>query len=433
MKGSISKFSPWGKIHAPLPRTPRQSQQLLNSLTSSFRRELDRQHPTSADSNAPNTESSIEEHPHSSAHATDKHLRTILENPLFRVAPPRPVASPRSFLNIENSRWAKEPMVVLDELVAAGSATPGAIAHCLSWQMLLVSTHKGEGFVEALRGSRAGSRVVSWWYASNPVHRAGIFPAESFPGSESRTGSGKLLVDLTKFMVAEGLHDTLFDWLRMLKNRNLGNNKRKLTPVFAHKAITTLLGNFLKAETVCGGGHNSAIQHYLKASELLTTATEGDQQLELERALTKAGAFICKSILLDSPEDISPQSYERYAATMLAMAPSTAMLGATVVLCHPTQPDPRPFVRYLRNSSWIGLPSTKRRERYMAACSRALCILKERGNREDCLFLEGVMRQEMEEYQGLTPTTNPHCHPSSRNHVSSEEKDLLDSLDLAFT
>lgn len=433
MKASIGKFSPWGKIHAPLPRTPRQSQQLLNSLTSSFRRELDRQHPTSADSNVPNGESSTEEHPHSSAHATDKHLRTILENPLFRVAPPRPVASPRSFLNIENSRWAKEPMVVLDELVASGSATPGAIAHCLSWQMLLASTHKGEGFVEALRESRAGSRVVSWWHASNPVHRAGIFPAESFAGSESRTDLGKLLIDLTKFMVAEGLHDTIFDWLRMLKNRNLGNNKRKLTSVFAHKAITTLLGNFLKAETVCGGGHDSAIQHYLKACELLTTTTEGDQQLELERALTKAGAFICKSILLDSPEDISPQSYERYAATMLAMGPSTAMLGTTVVLCHPTQPDPRPFVRYLRNSPWIGLPNTKRRERYMAACSRALHISKERGNREDCLFLEGLMRQEMEKHRGLTPTTNPHSHTSSRNHVSSEEKDLLDSLDLAFT
>ncbi|KAL2813166.1 hypothetical protein BJX63DRAFT_232789 [Aspergillus granulosus] len=433
MKGSISKLSPWAKLHAPLPRTPRQSQQLLNSLTSSFRRELDRQHPTSVDDNAPNGAASVEEHPHSSAHATDKHLRTILENPLFRVAPPRPVASSQSFLNIENSRWAKEPMVVFDELVASGSATPGAIAYCLSWQMLLASTNQGEGFVQALRESRAGSRVVSWWYASNSVRRAGLFPVELFPKSEGRTDSGKLLVDLTKFMVAEGLHETIFEWLRMLRNRTLGENKRKLTACFAGKAITSLLGSFLKAEIVCGGGHGSAMHYYLKACEMLATTNEKDLELDLEQTLRKAGAYICKAVLLDAPEDISPQLYDQYVAIMLTMRPSTTMLGATVLLCHPTHPDAKPFVQYLRNSPWLGTPGTKRRERYMRACSRALGVLNEKEDREDCLYLEGLMRQQTDENQGSEPTMKPRYHPSSRHHVSSEEKDLLASLDLAFT
>ena len=34
------------KIHPQLPLTPRESQQLLNLLTTSFRSHLDREHPT---------------------------------------------------------------------------------------------------------------------------------------------------------------------------------------------------------------------------------------------------------------------------------------------------------------------------------------------------------------------------------------------------
>ncbi|KAL3464408.1 hypothetical protein BJX64DRAFT_96312 [Aspergillus heterothallicus] len=419
MKGSISRLTPWSKFHAPLPRTPRQSQQLLNSLTSSFRRELDRQHPTSADSNR---QSSAEEHRNSSAHATDKHLRTILENPLFRVAPSKPVPSSQSFLNIENSRWASEPMVVFDELVASGSATPGAVAHCLSWQMLLARTHKGESFAKALKDSQAGSRVVSWWYASDLVYRA-----ELFRKIKPRTGSGQILVDLTKFMVAEGLHDTIFDWLRMLKSRTLAQDKRKLAPTFAAEAIGNLLVNFLKAEIAYGGGHASALHYYLKASEMIALTNESDSKLDLAPIVRNAGAYICKTILFDSPEDISLQLYERYMTMILALAPSTTRLGATVLLCHPSHPDAKPFVQYLRNAHGSKSPDTESRERYMRTYSRALDVLNEKEHHEDRLFLEGLMHQEMEEIQELKPTTK------HRHNPSSEEKDLLASLDLAFT
>ena len=149
-------INPWTNLHPPLPRTPRQSQQLLNALTSSFRRELDREHPpVQPASERPSSGKHVlpgnrptEEHPHSSSHATDKHLRMILDNPLFRLTPSHSARSVShgQTPNVDKARLQKEPMVVFDELVASGSATVGIVADCLSWQVLLASRHTGSDF-----------------------------------------------------------------------------------------------------------------------------------------------------------------------------------------------------------------------------------------------------------------------------------------------
>ncbi|KAL2800994.1 hypothetical protein BJX66DRAFT_106244 [Aspergillus keveii] len=417
MNRTVRNFSPWSKIHLPLPRTPRQSEQLLTSLTSSFRRELDREHPTSADNHASIGESpSVQEISHSSALATDKHLRSILENPLFSVTPPRTVASPH-----DDPRLAKEPMVVFDESVASGSATIHTVGLCLSWQMLLASPHKGEEFVKTLRNSRAGSRVVSWWHTSNSSSKMALFrcvkPETRKP--QLMADSGKILVDLTKFMVAEGLHDTIYDWLRMLQHSHIGDER--VDRDFAISAYTRLLGSFLKAEISCGGGIESALHYYI-------TASEGDTTLDRRQLLTGPGMFLCASTLRKTAKDmISPQLYERYASIMLNVLQPQTFNRAVVLLCHPTQPNAKPLVKYMRNAPFEhhGQQGTTQREKHIRACFRALAVLDERKHHKDCLFLAGFLRQLLEEDQGMTT--------KSRYHISSEEKDLLSSLDLAFT
>ncbi|KAL2867084.1 uncharacterized protein BJX67DRAFT_113532 [Aspergillus lucknowensis] len=427
MKGSpICKLGPWAKLHPPLPRTPRQSEQLLNALTSSFRRELDREYPTNTPSSlqasrvtkASDGERHTEEQTLSSAHATDKHLRSILENPLFRVASPRPSASSRSFLNIETSRWAKEPMVVFDELVASGSATASAVGYCLSWQLLLASRHTGENFVKALRDSRAGSRVASWWTTSDLTRRTDFF------------NNHRLLSDLLKFMVAERLYDTIFVWLKMLESCNLGSQENRISEDFAQKAFNTVLCQFLKAETGCGGGVVSAMRYYLEACKTLIENGENNPKLPLKGSLLPPGAYLCDAIMhraRDDAERIPAQLYEQYTAIISTLAPAT-LLGATVPLYHPTHPDARPLVQFKRSippgrfESW---PEWKR-DKLMRASFQALRILIDTGNHGDCLQLARFMRDQLEGVSGAG-TTKP------RYHVSSEEKDLLTSLDLAFT
>ena len=82
------------KIHPQLPLSPRESQQLLNLLTTSFRAHLDRAHPqpeTPQDSHAGNRSGRRNSSPArvaSSYVLATRHMDSILTNPLFAVTPP---------------------------------------------------------------------------------------------------------------------------------------------------------------------------------------------------------------------------------------------------------------------------------------------------------------------------------------------------------
>lgn len=242
MKGSsLFKFSPFAKIHQPLPRTPRESAQLLNALTSSFRRQLDREYPSSS-SSANNDENG--DNPLSSVHATDKHLRTILENPLFRITPSN--AAKRAHQSglgpLQEQKLATEPMTVFDELVASGSVNRTALFNCLRAQLVLASAHTGDGVVDAMKKSKAGSKIVSWWYASDSESRKMLFTIRSST------------VTLLKFMVAEGLQKTAMAWLAMLLNRDLGGADGRISEAMAQTVARNFLLDLLKAEIQYGGG-----------------------------------------------------------------------------------------------------------------------------------------------------------------------------------
>ena len=81
------------KLHPQLPLTPRESQQLLSLLTTSFRTHLDREHPVEAQT--PNARKAVSNedrealHTTSSAALASQHIDAVLSNPLFAVKPSR--------------------------------------------------------------------------------------------------------------------------------------------------------------------------------------------------------------------------------------------------------------------------------------------------------------------------------------------------------
>ncbi|KAI9371900.1 hypothetical protein BJX61DRAFT_483470 [Aspergillus egyptiacus] len=434
MRGSrVSQFSPWSKLHPPLPRTPRQSQQLLNALTSSFRRELDRQHPTTASSsdqpqssnsnNVSNSDPSTEEHPHSSAYAADKHLRTILENPLFRVVPPRPTPSSGTHRD-ETSRLSTEPMIVLDERIASGSATERVLSNCLRWQLLLISSHTGESYKKALRDSKAGSRVIPWWFASDTNSKIKLFQNDG-------------LLSLCKFMVAERLHGTIFDWLKMLAKRDFEYDSGQITVHRARECFKRLLCYFLKAEADCGGGISSSIRYHSEACGMVFSLGEDVSDVCPKGLLARPAHYIWH--LLQSStittKDVPSDLYEQYT-TLLSMLVPRTLIAASMPLYHPTNPDATPFVRYVRDlppetlKSWYFSPDERfhpRHERFLRSGFDALRIMfEDNENSADCVFLARLMQQHLEETREARATTE------SGYNVSSEEKALLSSLDLAL-
>ncbi|PYH45450.1 uncharacterized protein BP01DRAFT_41149 [Aspergillus saccharolyticus JOP 1030-1] len=395
MKGTASlNYAPWFKnLHPPLPRTPRQSQQLLNALTTSFRRQLDREYPSASVPTPLNQDEVSEVHlpknPESSSYATDKHLHSILENPLFRVQPRKEVRAKGSD---RDSRLAKEPMVVFEELAAAGNVTLSALNNCLVSQLLLLSDHKsGEQFVKAMRDSRTASRIASWWSASDLNTRGLLFHPSITP-------------HITKFLVAENMQSVALTWLKLLAQRDiLGGEGSRLKRKDSRIGFGGLLNDLVLAEARYGGGIESAMRLYVSAGQLTTSDRIPIIKNEYWNAtLLSAGGHLGQLIIQNEPDHASGVGqilYENYLQMINTVA-ANSLLHACVCMHHPTKPNARPYVLYVqalpegRTASWSKL----RRDHYMRAGFTALRILLDQNDSEYATWLAKYMQDTISQH-----------------------------------
>lgn len=420
MKGtSIFQFRSWPKIHQPLPRTPRESQQLLNALTSSFRRQLDSAYPVSnasvlKDGDRPpvNTESSV--------HATDRHLHNILENPLFRIVPPKHVPHDRRSIE-EQRRLAEEPMVVFDEMVASGSASAPAITECLKSQLLLARFSDNDRVREAMRDSKAGSRLMNWFWASDGASRRMLLKSRASTSS------------LTKFMVAEGLHSTVMDWLKMLMKGDLGGYNGLMVAGSAQQAFSHLLVDFLDAEIRYGGRLDSALNFYLRAYHMHPISHEPHLESigSAKAMLLAAGAHLSRVAMDQKPlgDHVSTCLYDSFMMVISTLASTRSLLYASVAVCHPAHPDPEPFARFAEGLTVNKFEkySAARRDVFLRIGCEALRILiiERRNDRE--------ARRLARQIQNLLPDTTAKQTTSASKDNQSDGGYLLSRLDLNLT
>ncbi|KAJ5439838.1 uncharacterized protein N7458_010836 [Penicillium daleae] len=423
MKGtSIFQFKSWPKIHQPLPRTPRQSQQLLNALTSSFRHQLDRAYPAPSGSNPNSDRQPL--NTDSSVHATDQHLHSILDNPLFRIVPQRAKSTPRDHATtstIDESKQAvQDPMALFDHAVASGSATPSFITDCLKSQLLLARSFGENGVRDAMKITRAGSKVVDWFWASDGASRQILLQTRASTGS------------LTKFMVAENLQDTVMEWLKMLMSCNLGGLNGEMTEDRARTSFNHLLQDLLDAEIRYGDGLGSAIKYYLRACHLHFSSVESQGDLRVAKAvLLASGAQLARTLMEQKPSsDQTPvHTFEEFAETISTLSSSRSLLFSSVALCHPTHPDPTPFIHYVDSLSpnkfekW----NQTRRDAFLRISCDALRTLIDRKKIRLATSL-GHQIQELLPEETATASVK-----ASRSRASAEEDYLLQRLELNWT
>lgn len=329
----------WSKIHPPLPRTPRESQALLNALTSSFRRQLDQEYPVPEPSSGDRARNQTRNHGEkrrepakadSAAHMTDEHFMNILDNPLFRVVP----SKQQQQADARRDRVRREPMAVFDELVASGLVSQETIGPCLKSQNALSMAAK-EGRVESMRASRAGSKFLSWWHSIDIEQRARTLLWS------------KVNMYVVRFLVAERLQWTVLSWWRMA----VRGGQDSLV-VQDPGAIGTMLGYFLQAETGLGRGLKSALAYHHQACQMVS-ATSGQPLEQVSKpcrhALSRATAMLNRSIImrgLDGTKEVPGQLYDEYMEANSAVLPNTLLAHAMPVY-HPTTPDPWHFHRQL--------------------------------------------------------------------------------------
>jgi hypothetical protein len=235
-------------LHKPLPLNRREAQRLLDTLTTSFRKHLDKEHgwlPDEAPSAGATQPAVTHRRP------TDHHLSSILSNPLFNPPSISPtstsVGSPHSRHGAAN--FAKEA-AVFDEAVARGMMTMARAHGFLLAVRNIILRSSFLSVHDGMRASGAGTRVATW------IQSSGLEKDLSFLHKEN------FLRLLVPFMVAEGLEEKLWTWLEQI--RDMTSSPTHAGP----PRWFSLLCHIARAKTLDGGTLDAAYASILRGEEL---------------------------------------------------------------------------------------------------------------------------------------------------------------------
>ncbi|OKL62606.1 hypothetical protein UA08_01677 [Talaromyces atroroseus] len=304
------------KLNPPLPQTPRESQQLLSALTSSFRRQLD-----AADTN-------------SAAQSTNQHLQTILQNPLFRVVPSKPSYPPLGLQDENASRkkkMAEAPMAFFDDLAAAGMLGFNDVRDCLKAQLALFDMASRD-VRDQMKNTGAGKKVIEWFWTSDSFARFALFKYTNI--FECAVG----------FMVAEGLHDQINSLIRELgrlaarqTNMSEENRRRLFGKVFRH---------YINADIHYGKGLTAALQTF----NMFCSVTKPEKKDMFVASTFFIGRFIVKQKDSEQFRAVSVAVFDDFCKNLGGIPdPEVRLWHHAMQLYHPSHPDARPILRHAQD------------------------------------------------------------------------------------
>ncbi|KAI0406092.1 hypothetical protein F4802DRAFT_559302 [Xylaria palmicola] len=200
--GSLKSLFP--QIHHPLPFSQRESRQLLDTITRSFRKNLDQEHPwETRDTSATDalTKRALAEQPRLKPHhPTDRHILSILSDPLF-------ASYQHDGVNTSTHTATRHPCEVFDSAVSRGLMTPHLAAGFLATLQSQLAAKSPHNVRERMASSGAALRVLRWLRASGQENSLSFL--KTLP----------LVKRLVPFLFAEGLQDIAWSWWARLAAR----------------------------------------------------------------------------------------------------------------------------------------------------------------------------------------------------------------------
>lgn len=172
-------------INHPAPVNQQESKRVLEALTASFRKNLDKEHGPPSPSPSRHGLSPVDDALHQ---PTDRHVRAILSNPLFSYDPTK---------TITTAPDRADPMVVFDRAVAKGLMTPNRAAGVLIAQRTVARCLSDT----PVPSSDIALRVVQW------LRSSGLERDLSF------VSCNHLINQLVPLMIDEGLEEIAWAWL----------------------------------------------------------------------------------------------------------------------------------------------------------------------------------------------------------------------------
>ncbi|KAK6213700.1 hypothetical protein QIS74_09702 [Colletotrichum tabaci] len=318
-------------IHQPLPLSSKESKKLLNVLKTSFRQNLDREHgygPESAESSASKTASKQGSASHNEhRRPTDRHLRAILSNPLFKssVQPDNAVlANPR------------DPMDVFDEAVSRGMMTRKAATGCLRTKRQKILQSSALSVQDAMRASSTGLRVIQWLRSSG-AERTLDFLADR-----------RFVSELIPFMVAEGLEEVAWGWAdRMVRGEGPKEESSKI--------VGSLVTSLVLDKSHVDSNLDTAFSTILRAD----ATWKADPQLP--QILLRPWRLLSWQSTVDAWKRPPPSFalFESYVETANHIQKPLRLDRAHLALHHPTSPSYEGALRFIQDQPLTTFESNK--------------------------------------------------------------------------
>ncbi|KAI2089777.1 hypothetical protein LOZ36_001684 [Ophidiomyces ophidiicola] len=253
-------------IHPPLPRTPQESRQLLSVLTSSFRRQLDREHPPvqPSEPQTPARSASGGRRSGSSVNA-DQHMSSILNHPLFSTVPHQQPARKRGIEargQIDTNSATEDIVSTLDRAIASGTADTNVLHDCLCRHRLRLEGLAHGVMRREMRDSALGSRITSWLSSANKQSRADFF-------------RNQLTIRFAMpYMVNERYRSEVVKWLEEIRQENPCTSQS--TAQFEKLPQFTVLYEYVYAESKYGDGIVPALRLFTECCHLPTLENTDD-------------------------------------------------------------------------------------------------------------------------------------------------------------
>lgn len=319
------------KLHPPSPATPRESQQLLRLLDTSFRDRLDEIHPSPRAASEAGTSDSI---PLGSSRAANLLIDSVLHHPLLESRSPK--AKPLS-----NGRlWA---VTEFENALRDGKVSHAILQSCSSRYL-----EKNAHGVAAPSTTLLGTKIAAWLSSASDTSKEMFFTDTN------------LLRRIVHLMYVDGLEEVVWTWLSMLYQRDwFGRNSSSFSDQTYLDAEDVFISVMIQA-SMKKRAYEDAVHQFVKASEYRASSTptcgpEGGSLVKSGyRPLFKSWRNISAMLLFERKQlnlNICPSSFDN----LLKYGPSCLQspIGRGVLmLYHPEKRSSKPLFHELQNKKF---------------------------------------------------------------------------------
>jgi hypothetical protein len=412
------------KIHPQLPLTPRESQQLLALLTSSFRTHLDREHPVHVPekSQKPVARKTIDSNDDfaspratSSYALASQHIDAVLTNPLFTVKPTRRGSESAA------SDVLKDPMGWFLGQIVTGNATLSKASMCL--EMLDKRT---AGQTPRLHNGKTPGAIIGDWLRASGLDTSKEFLEMCIAKPQTKRPTNTFLSRLVSLLIADGKKPLVWSWFAR-------SWKSVLIPSKALKFRQQLLKHMVFAEA--SGDLYRGILLFRRACEMIGEHTDKSYEV-----LRPAGQYLVQAVMSRPTHTVSRDLYNSFRqSTRLWINSNWAQAVESMLwLHHPTTASVLPGFRFIQDpagaATYANAMPSQRRFIVQLSLGVARQLLDEE-NYEDAQIVMAFTKQHFPDLVlSSLPTEQQPAVDRQSNKVKRErlreEKnlELLDSL-----